>query len=338
MSDAQHDPPDTRADLVADFAAYALGALDPERERQIEDLVSDNLVLQEELNEMMEATALLAMSLGEKEPSPQLRGRLLHAFDSEVFEGSKAPIYTSLINHIERSIEPERTTEAVGLWHRLTSPFTTGRVALATSLASFAVVAILAVQLGADNVSLNYKVSDMERSVQSTNSFADKMMDDMAGTEEMLVNAGQRITEQSVKIEELTTINEALRASVNDQISLTYATLRNEYQTPSWLPDPGNDAGAYVHLLEHRHRPLAALVVGGMVQAPLGEEYRLYLISEDGPHYVASFDMNEAGYCTVLFPLSSPLSEYNGAHITRERVDAEPNPDLAEPANRYRPQ
>ncbi len=338
MSDSEQDVSDNRADLVDDFAAYALGALEPEREEEIEALVSDDLALQDQLNEMLDATTLLAVRLGEAEPPPDLRTSLLQAFDTEVLKGSKAPIYTSLINHIERTIEPDPDIDRSGLWHRLTSPFTAGRVALGTSMASFAAVVILAVQLGADNVSLNKKISEMEHSVASTNSFAGRMMDDMAGTEEMVASAEQRIAEQDTKIEELTAINDALRASINDQISLTYATLRNEYEAPSWLPDTGIEEGAYVHLLEHRNQPLAALVVGGMLQAPPGKEYRLYLIGEDGPRYAASFDMNEAGYCTVLFSLPTPLSAFTGAHITRENVDMPPNPELAEPANRYKPQ
>ncbi len=342
MSDSEQDISDNRADLVDDFAAYALGALDPEREEKIEALVSDDLALQDQLNEMLDTTTLLAVRLGEADPPPHLRTSLLQAFDTEVLKeskGSKAPIYTSLINHIERAIEPEPATDRRGLWHRLTSPFTAGRVALGTSIASFAAVVILTVQLGADNVSLNKRISEMEHSVASTNSFAGRMMDDMAGTEEMVASAEQRIAEQNAKIEELTAINDALRASINDQISLTYATLRNEYEAPSWLPDTGiEEGGAYVHLLEHHNQPLAALVVGGMLQAPPGKEYRLYLIGEDGPRYAASFDMNEAGYCTVLFSLPTPLSAFTGAHITRENVDMPPNPELAEPANRYKPQ
>lgn len=328
-----------RSEPHGDLAAYALGALDPDHAARVEEMVGADQSLQDELDEMLETTALMAMRLGQDQaPPPSLRVRILQEAENEVLDRSNAPIYTSLIRHIERTIAPETDSSRGSLATRISSLFTAGRIALATSVASFAVVAILAVQLGNDNAALNRKVSDMEKSVQSSNSVANKMMDDMAGTEAMLVKAEQEIAEQSHRIEELTSINDALRGSINDQINLTYATLRNEYQAPSWLPEPGTEQGGYVYLLEHMDQPLAALVVGGMVQAPQGEEYRLYLIGEDGPWYAASFDMNEAGYSTVLFQLPHPLNQFTGAHITQERVDSAPDPTLADPANRYKPQ
>ena len=343
------DIPFVSSDIADDLAAYALGAVTAEGQEAIEELARSDSAIAEQLEDMLETTALMSMHLGECEPPAELKDKLLSEIADEAIEENslKAPLYASLINHIEKNLtsdpveshSPADGSGSTTIWGRVSGMLSAGRIAFATSLASFAVVAILLAQLGSENMHLNRKVADLERRVESSSSFVNKMMDDMTNTESMLVRAERQIALQDAKIEEMTTVNDALRASMNDQISLTYATLRNEYQTPDWLPDPIIEGGsAYVYLLEHRLSPVGALIVGGMAQAPSGEEYRLYLIDGDQARYAASFDMNEAGYCTVLFQLPAPLSDFDGAHITRELSDAPPDASLADPARRYKPQ
>ena len=330
-----------RDEIIGDFPAYALGTLDVDAERAVEDLIDRDVDAADELSELLDTVAEISARIGDASPTPDLRERLVSTARSESGVSSDAAAYSSLVTHLEQRItadEIEYETTGRGFWDRFSGLVTAGRLAFATSLASFAVVGIMAVQLGADNVELNRKVSHMEGQVAAAHAHAENMIDDMSSNEQLLAQAHDRISRQGEELVRMSTVNDALRASMNDQLSLTYATLRNEYTSPDWQPDAVLSRDGYAYLLEHKHESLGALVVGGVDQAPHGEEYRLYLIGDDRPHYVASFDMNEAGYGTVLFELPFPLNNYDGAHITREVITDPPDPSLAAPENRYKPQ
>ena len=328
-------------EIIGNFPAYALGVLDEEAERAVEDLVERDIDAADELAELLDTVAEFSARIGDASPPPNLRARLVSTARSESGVSRQPAAYSSLVKHLEQRIaadEIEHETERRTLWERLGGLVTAGRLAFATSIASFAVVGIMAVQLGADNVELNRKISDMENDVAAAYAHTEDVVNDMSTTEQLLTHAHDRISRQDEEIVRVSAVNDALRASMNDQISLTYATLRNEYTSPDWQPDAVFSRDGYAYLLEHKHQPLGALVIGGVDQAPHGEEYRLYLIGGEQPHYVASFDMNEAGYGTVLFELPFPLNSYNGAHITLERITDPPDASLAEPENRYKPQ
>lgn len=328
-------------DTISDFPAYALGALDEDGRRAVEELVERDIDAADELAEMLDTITEVAARIGEETPPATLRQNILAAANAEEGVVNQRSAFSDLVSHLERRITIEETEyehDLKTIWQRLGSVVTAGRLAFATSLAAFGVVAIMTVQLGSDNVELNRKLSDMEREVAAAYSHTQAMIDDMVETEQMLVQAHDRISRQDQEIVKMSQVNDALRTSMNDQISLTYATLRNEYASPEWQPEATLTSEGYVYLLEHKSRPLGALVIGGVEQAPPGEEYRLYLIGDEEPHYIASFDMNEAGYSTILFQLNAPLNSYNGAHITRERVIDAPDPSLASPENLYEPQ
>ena len=328
-------------DIILDFAAYALDTLDDEAARAVEDLVARDPKAADELAEMLDTVADMSARVGEATPPIALRERLVSAVKSESGVSTQVTAYSTLVSHLEQRIatdEIEYVTPKLRLWDRMRGAFTAGRLAFATSMASFAVVVIMAAQLGADNVELNQKISEMEREVAAAYNHTENMIDDMSTAEQLLTQAHDRISRQDEEIVRMSAVNDALRASMNDQISLTYATLRNEYTSPDWQPDAVLSRDGYAYLLEHQRHPLGALVIGGVEPAPHGEEYRLYLIGDERPHYVASFNMNEAGYGTVLFDLPLPLNSYSGAHITRELIEDPPDPSLAAPENRYAPQ
>ena len=329
-------------EIIEDFPAYALGALGNEERRAVEDLIERDADAAKELAEMLDTVAEFSARVGEAIPPMAVRERLVSTAKAEGGGTYQDSAFSSLVSHLENRIaieENEREHDVKTVWQRLGSLVTAGRLAFATSLASFVIVGIMAIQLGVDNVELNQKVSDMDRDVAAAYARAEEILNEMSSTEELLNYAHERISRQDQEIVRMTELNDALRSSMNDQISLTYATLRNEYQSPEWQPDAGLTGNGYAYLLEHQRKPLGALVVGGVEQAPPGEEYRLYLIREDSePTYIASFDMNRAGYGTVLFKLTIPMSLYDGAHITRERTADPPDPSLASPQNLYKPQ
>ncbi len=328
-------------DVFHDLPAYALGTLDEKSARAVEDLVERDAEAADELAEMLDTVADISARIGEATPPTAVRERLVAAVRTESGPSAQTAAYSTLVSHLEQRLateEIEYVTPKLRLWDRMRGAFTAGRLAFATSMASFAVVIIMAVQLGADNVELNQKISEMEREVAAANTHTANMVDDMSTTDQLLTQAHERISLQDEEIVRMSAVNDALRASMNDQISLTYATLRNEYTSPDWQPDAVLANDGYAYLLEHQRHPLGALVIGGVEPAPHGEEYRLYLIGDEQPHYVASFNMNEAGYGTVLFDLPLPLNSYNGAHITRELIADPPDPSLAAPENRFAPQ
>ena len=328
-------------EIIADFPAYALGALDEDEQQAVEELVARDVDAADELSELLETVADMSARIGEVAPPESLRQELVSIASAETSVAKHTTTYSSLVEHLENRIaieEVEYERDLRTIWDRLGSVVTAGRLAFATSVASFAIVGIMAVQLGADNVELNRKVSDMEREVAAAYAHSEAMVVDMSSNEQLLTHAHERISKHDQEIVKMNEINDALRTSMNDQISLTYATLRNEYQSPAWQPEAALSGDGYAYLLEHQQKPIGALVIGGVDQAPAGEEYRLYFIDKDEPTYIASFDMNEAGYSTVLFELELPLSLYNGAHITRERIIDAPDPSLALPENPFTPQ
>ena len=328
-------------EIIADFPAYALGALDEREQQAVEELVARDVDAADELSELLETVADMSARIGQAAPPVSLRDKLLSSASAETTVAKNTSTYSSLVEHLENRIateEVEYERDLRTIWERLGSVLSAGRLAFATSIASFAIVGIMAIQLGNDNVELNRKISDMEREVAAAYAHTESMVNDMSSNEQLLTHAHERISRQDQEIVKMTEINDALRTSMNDQISLTYATLRNEYQSPAWQPEAALSGDGYAYLLEHQQKPIGALVIGGVEQAPPGEEYRLYLFDEGEPTYVASFDMNEAGYSTVVFGLDLPLSLYNGAHITRERVVDPPDPSLALPENRFKPQ
>ena len=328
-------------EIIEDFPAYALGALDDDAQRAVEELIERDADAAGELAEMLETVADFSAQVGEAELPLTLRHNLLSSVKADICVSEQASAYSALVSHLEERITADKIEDEAdrqGFWDRLGGVLTAGRLAFATSIASLAIVGIMTIQLGNDNVELNRRLTESERMVTVAYTQTADMMDDMSSTEQLLSQAHARISEQGREIVRMTELNDALKTSMNDQISLTYATLRNEYQSPDWRPDAAVSTEGYAYLLEHNQRQLGALVIGGVEKAPPGEEYRLYLIGEDEPHYAISFDMNEAGYGTVLFELSRPLNSYLGAHITRERSSDPPDPSLASLENRFKPQ
>ena len=327
--------------IIADFPAYALGALDDEAQRAVEELTERDADAAIALEEMLETVADFSARVGEVEPPLTTRHKLLASVRQDAGVSDDALAFSTLVSHLEQRIAADEIDEAAvkpRLWDRIGGVLTAGRLAFATSFAALAIVGIMAVQLGTDNVELNRRLTDSESMVSAAYVHAQDMLEDMSTTEQMLSHAHERISQQEQQIVRVTELNDALRTSMNDQISLTYATLRNEYQSADWQPDALLSTDGFVYLLEHKRRQLGALVIGGVEKAPHGQEYRLYLIGQDEPHYMTSFDVNEAGNGTILFNLSSPLNSYLGAHVTLEQSSEPPDPSLASLENRYKPQ
>ena len=325
---------------ASSLAAYALGALDAEEAEEVELYVEFNQDAARELDSMLQTVAAVGMLIGTKEPPATLKQEILDAVESEA-AARRVDASVSLLTHIEREVVSgaELVMADTRPWYqRLTDGFGVGKLAFATSIAALLVATIVAVQLGADNVALNRRVSETALSVQASTDYANMVLRELDDARVALAAAEVRMQQQATQIESMSASNDALRESFNDQISLTYATLQQQYQTPDWLPDSSAHSGGYMYLLESAFGPEAALVIGGVAPAPPGEEYRLYLTSGDSAVYVVSFNMNRVGYGTVTFPIPAPLSSYDGAHITMEDVTEAPDPTLAEPANRYRPQ
>ena len=256
------------------------------------------------LPELLDTVAEFSARIGDASPPPNLRARLVSTARSESSVSRQPAAYSSLVKHLEQRIaadEIEHETERRTLWERLGGLVTAGRLAFATSIASFAVVGIMAVQLGADNVELNRKISDMEHDVAAAYAHTEDVVNDMSTTEQLLTHAHDRISRQDEEIVRVSAVNDALRASMNDQISLTYATLRNEYTSPDWQPDAVFSRDGYAYLLEHKHQPLGALVIGGVDQAPHGEEYRLLLDRRGATSLrgVVRYERSRVRHCAV---------------------------------------
>ena len=328
-------------EIIADFPGYALDALDDVGRRAVEELVARDADAAVELEEMLETVADFSSQVGQVEPPLTVRQNLLASIRSEVGVSDDALAFSTLVAHLEQRIaadEIDETAVKPRLWDRIGGVLTAGRLAFATSVAALAIVGIMAVQLGTDNVELNRRLADSESMVSAAYAHAESVVEDMSSTEQLLSHAHDRISEQELQIVRMTELNDAMRTSMNDQISLTYATLRDEYHSADWQSDALLSTDGFAYLLEHKERQLGALVIGGVEQAPHGQEYRLYLVGEEDPHYVTSFDVNEAGNSTILFELSHPLNNYLGAHITLEPSSDPPDPSLASLENRFTPQ
>ena len=67
-----------------DLAAFALGALDPERRREIEARLEVDPELRAELDELQEAAASLALLAPSRQPPRGLKAGLLKRFELEL--------------------------------------------------------------------------------------------------------------------------------------------------------------------------------------------------------------------------------------------------------------
>lgn len=332
---------DQESSPASDLAAFALGALDAADSKAVARYVADNEDAARELGAMLDTVAAIGMKIGVAKPPASLRQAILDAAESDV-AAKRVDASVSLLAHIGREIEGNAAEpEAVDTrpWYqRMTYSFGFGKLAFATSLAALLVATIVAVQLGTDNVALNRRVSETAMDVRESTAYANMVLRELDAARTALNAAEVRMQQQAAQLESMSASNDALRESFNDQISLTYATLRQQYQTPNWLPDSSSPSGGSMIFLESQFSPETVLVIGGGAPAPPGEEYRLYLISGDTAVHAASFNLNRVGYGAVWFVPPAPLGAYDDAHITLEPVTSAPDPSLAEPANRFRPQ
>lgn len=68
---------DERHELEDEFGAYLLGALSPEEERRVEELLETSRSARDRVRYMQPAVELLGEAVERREPPPELRGRIL---------------------------------------------------------------------------------------------------------------------------------------------------------------------------------------------------------------------------------------------------------------------
>ena len=75
-------------DIVGDFPAYALGALDQDAHRAVEDLIERDAEAAGELAEMLDTVAEISARVGEDAPPAALREHVIAAVEAEASDSS----------------------------------------------------------------------------------------------------------------------------------------------------------------------------------------------------------------------------------------------------------
>ena len=130
-------------EVIADFPAYALGALDDDAQRAVEELVERDAGAASELDEMLETVADFSAQVAEVEPPVTVRENLLAAVRPEAGVSDDALAFSALVSHLEQRIAADEVDEAAekpGIWDRIGGVLTAGRLAFATSFAALAIV------------------------------------------------------------------------------------------------------------------------------------------------------------------------------------------------------
>ena len=322
---------DPRSD---DLAAYALGALDPEERRQVEDLLARSEEARRELAGMLDITAALASALPAAEPPPGLRARLLAEAERQLSAPLKLRPGADGAGGGEtgRLAVVGRARAGSGAWKL--SP---GRAAFAASLAALAAAIVVAVVFGVRTSRLQ---SDMD-AVNARMEQDRAAMTDVAATTAALKSeaavAAEQAGAQQEQVSRLAQANATLQATVRDQRWITYVTFNRNWESPSWFRPGAEAPQAQGQIIVSPIGDHAALFVDGMPSLPEGYHYKLWLTGPDWQWQAATFTVDGYGYARVDIGLPGGVAQFTNAVITRESSLGPEAPRvevLSAPANR----
>lgn len=255
-----------------DLAAYALGALDPERRREIEARLELDAELRAELEEMDEVAASLALLAPSQEPPRSLKSRLLQRFEMEL--------------QARRTAGAPLPMPRESVWARLKRRVLTPRVAYVAPAMAMAAVAASAISVFTFNSVVDRRIEKIQdqmtvQPVATQEVTAAKLQETESKLDE---KAATRVEEVKAELDEKTKSRlaeaqkelESLKKTVTHQTKLMQL-LNREGTASTWLAGQDEAANASAVLAANRSGEPSYLWVNGLPTLPEGKQYQLWL-------------------------------------------------------------
>jgi anti-sigma-K factor RskA len=260
-----------------DLAAYALGALDPERRREIEARLETDPELRAELEEMQEVSASLALLAPSQEPPRSLKSRLLQRFEMEL--------------QARRTVAAPVPMPRESAWAKFRRRALTPRVAYAAPAMVMVAIAASAVSVFTFNSLVDRRIEEIQDQMQ-TAELTTVESTPPGVTEANLQEAetkldqktASRVEEVKAELDQKTSSRlaeaqaelESLKKTVNNQAKLMQL-LNREGTASTWLAGQDEAANATAVLAANRSGEPAYLWVNGLPTPPDGKQYQLWL-------------------------------------------------------------
>ncbi|MBI4219349.1 MAG: anti-sigma factor [Chloroflexi bacterium] len=258
-----------------DLAAFALGALDPERRREIEARLESDPELRAELEEMQEIAASLALLAPSHEPPRSLKSRLLQRFDMEL--------------QARRTVGAPVPVPLESAWAKLRRRVLTPRLAYVAPAMVMAAVAASAVSVFTFNSLVDRRIEEIQdqmtagmTTVESTPQVtAAKLQETEAKLDEKTASRVEEVKAEldqknSSRLAEAQAELESLKKTVSIQTKLMQV-LNREDTASTWLAGEAEAANATAVLAANRSGQRAYLWVNNLPTPPPDREYQLWL-------------------------------------------------------------
>lgn len=265
-----------------DLAAYALGALDPERRREIEARQEVDAELRAELEEMQEVAASLALLAPSQEPPRSLKSRLLQRFEMEL--------------QARRTAGAPLPMPRESAWARWKRRVLAPRVAYVAPAIVMTAIAASAISVFTFNSLVDRRIEEIQDQMTTEPAVpqptapqptapqevtAAKLQETEAKLDE---KAASRVEEVKAELDQKTSsrLAEALKELESLKKTVTYQTklvqlLNREGTASTWLAGQDEAANATAVLAANRSGEPSYLWVNGLPTLPEGKQYQLWL-------------------------------------------------------------
>jgi hypothetical protein len=308
-----------------DLAAYALDALSPDEQRQVEDLLERSEEARRDLASLRETAAAIGMASPAAEPPAGLKERLLEAILAEEHAPAKLRVIAGAGGRnggvaASRKIGAAVTRRRAMQW--------TVRGAAAGSIGALAAAIVLVVFFGMRTDQLQDNLAAVNSQLQQERSEVATMQATMTALKSDLASAVEQTSVGQQQVSRLAEANEALKNQIRDHRWVTYVTMNRDWDAPSWFRGGPETPTAQGQIIVSPLRDRGVLIVDGMPGLPEGYVYRLWLMNESSRSALADFTVNEAGYALVEFRLPPSLADFVYAVVTRESQAERQSPGI----------
>lgn len=280
-----------------DLPAYALNALDKPARANVEALLRRSAEARAELEQHLKTVEGLGRLARQVEPPARIRENILDQADRDVH-------LMNVAREEARSVLPTFNQRIAAMLHP-------ARVAYVGAAAAFVAVLGFAVVFGVENARLNSEVGELREEYAADSARFEEL-------ENAVQSTSDRFSDQEAEVARLTAVNSALGEALKNQQWLTYVTNSREFSVPNWLVGGADAPEANGTLAVKYLDDSAVLLVSGLSPAPEGHQYMLWLVRQEVPEPVASFQVNEGGMARVEFDLPSNINAFDGVLVSRE--------------------
>jgi anti-sigma-K factor RskA len=303
-----------------DLAAYALGALDAERRRELEARLEGDPELRAELEEMQEAAASLALLAPSEEPPRSLKARLLEQFELEL--------------SARRTVGAPVPPPTLSLLARLKRRAMTPRLAYAVPAAIVAAVSASAVSMFIFNTLVEQRIDRIQEQLTPEPAVHEVTAATLQETEAKIEGrTATQVEEVKAELDQKTESKleaaqrelDALRRTVTYQTKLMQL-INREGAAYTWLAGQAETAEATAVLAANRVGEPAVLWVNGLPQPPQGKRYQLWLYYQGRTWSPGTFTVEPNGSAWIELYLPLAVTNPMYATVTVEPIGGSNSP------------